>query len=252
MEKITMNLIKISLSLAVVSAFQGCKSYGDCSCTNVQKFSSNVGTINIPQLVIGDVVILDTITKTAQTKTNIFIPEKLKSIGTPVDTTMILSTATLDVALSGSIAKASASIQAQAKTDILQNTVFFMKNSISKTIRPTDSLMNLPNILTSLKKVLQNNQHAVIFFVSKVIYADNFNFQIKSSTSTDANANIVHTGNFDVNVSYSCQGSLRLNSKSGGLLFKGSYWGLTNDGNSLVLKTYKINISDYSFVLATE
>lgn len=236
----------ILLSLAAI-IITGCSSNkATVSCTKVEKFQSDVGIINIPQFKIGDAILLDTVKKLGTFILNAKISDGDISASAPIDSTVILTETGFDINLSGDVSKASANVQANIKSTISHNTTFFLSNSVRKNISNPFTEINKPDNLPTIKTALANNKNTVCMFVSGIVYADKFEFRIKNSSGGSANANILKFGNFSIQIQYTCQGSLNVDSKNGGIFYKPSFYSLNATQNQLLLQSLKIDLSDYT------
>jgi hypothetical protein len=247
--KTTLFYLFLSILFSLILVQTGCKSTANVACTDVEKFQSNVGVLNMPHFGLGDVILLDTIHKTGQYILHCQIQSNNISTTPPIDSIVILTSTGFSIDLKGKVTKANADIQAEVKSSISNNTTFFLSNSIRKNALNPTSEINIGTAFEPIKSALINNNNVVCMFISGIVYANKFEFRVKKSAQAEANANIIKVGDFNVNVSYNCQGSLELDAKNGGIFFKGTFYKLNSAQNSLVLFTSNIDLSKYKLVL---
>lgn len=241
----------VSLVIIAIVTFQSCKSNrASVSCTNIEKFQSNTGVINIPKFVLGKVIILDTVNKKATSILNILIDPNKVSVSEPIDTTEVLTKTAFITNLSGRVSRASQDIKAKVQTAITNNTTFFLTNSFRKDIVNPALAINESSSFQTIKNAVQNNRNLVPMIVSGIIYADKFRFKLKKGTNVDADASIVSVGEFKVEVKYDCEGSIKIDSKQGGIFFKGTFFKLSSSGEQLVFTSSNIDFTEYDLTQA--
>lgn len=226
----------------------GCKSAAKVACSDVERFQSNSGVVNIPHFGLGDVILLDTVKKTGQFLLHTSINPGTISATPPIDSIEILTNTGFTIDLSGKVATASANVQAEVKTEISNNTTFFLSNSVRKNMFNPSININEASAFPTIKNAILNNNNMVCMYVSGIVYADKFEFRVKKSSQVEANANIIKVGEFKVNVSYDCQGSLAIDSKNGGVFFKSSFFRLNDATTQLVVHSADIDLSKYKLV----
>jgi hypothetical protein len=232
----------------LLSLTSGCKSTANVACTEVEKFQSRSGVVNIPHFGLGDVILLDTIKKTGQYLLHCQITSDNISATPPIDSIEILTNTGFTIGLTGKVAKANADVQADVKSEISNNTTFFLSNSVRKNVINPSTEINQTSIFPTLKSAIQNNNDVICMFVSGIVYADKFEFRVKKSSQTEASTNIIKVGEFNVKVSYDCQGSLIVDAKKGGVFFKSSFFRLDDAKNQLVVHASDIDLSKYKLV----
>ena len=196
------------LAASTLFGVMGCKSSASVACTQVERFQARSGVVNIPHLKIGDVILLDTLKKVGEYILHCQISDSNISATPPIDSIEILTSTGFTIDLQGKVSKAKTDVQANVRSSISNNTTFFLSNSIRKNVvNPTTEINNI-SVFPSLKSAVQNNSNVICIFVSGVVYADKFEFRIKKSVQAEANANIIKVGDFKVNVTYDCSGSL--------------------------------------------
>lgn len=232
-----------------IASITGCKSTASVACTEVEKFQSRSGVVNIPHFGLGDIILLDTVRKTGQFILHCQITSNNISVTPPVDSIEILTSTGFTIGLKGKVSKANENIQAEVKSNISNNTTFFLSNSVRKNVVNPSTEINGTTVLPTLKSAILNNTNVICMFVSGIVYADKFEFRVKKSVQSEANANIIKVGDFKVNVSYDCQGSLTIDSKNGGVFFKSTFFRLGNSQNQLVVHSSDIDIYKYQLVM---
>lgn len=239
------------LVILVLSISQtGCKSTASVACTDVEKFQARAGVVNIPHFGLGDVILLDTIKKTGEYVLHCQIPSGNISATPPIDSTEILTSTGFTIELKGKVSNANADVQADVKSNISNNTTFFLANSVRKNVVNPSTEINGITVFPTLKSAIQNNSNVICMFVSGIVYADKFEFRVKKSVQWDGNAHIIKVGDFKVNVSYDCQGSLAIDAKNGGVFFKSTFFKLSTNTNQLVVYSGDIDLSKYKLIVS--
>jgi vacuolar-type H+-ATPase subunit E/Vma4 len=233
----------------LIIASYGCKSTANVSCVNVQKFQSNFGVLNSNMFENGDVIVIDTLNKNGIRILSIPMNSSEIASYSPVDTFEILTETGFEIQLTGKIAKkGSSTVQAQAKTRISKETTFLLSNAIRKNVKNPQKILTSNSLIRSqIIQNLKDNPNNIIFMVSGIVYADNFDFRIKRSSEYQGQANVMKVGNFKLDVNYNCSGSLRIQAEQGGVFYKLTLFKLIDDRLAAFNPT--INIAEYKFII---
>jgi hypothetical protein len=234
------------LLAAGLYSLYGCKSYANVTCTNVEKFQSRSGVINIPKFQNGDIIAIDTTEKVGMYLLHTQVPDSDISADAPIDSTVILTTTAFSIDLTGKIQKAAANIQAQAKSTINNNTTFFLAKSQRKNVKDPSSFINLQQYHKTLVDAYTNNKNVIFLYVSGIVYADQFEFRVLKSQTYNAQANIVKVGDFKVEVNYNCEGSLNIDARQGGIFFKSTFFNYNAASDRFLPLVADIDLSKYN------
>ena len=249
-----MHLSKINRVLGVILSFlcliivSGCKKEGTVtvSCSQVDKYQSPAGVLNVPHFIIGDVIVLNTKTKKAFFKGHLDVSGSELSESEPIDTFVVLTETSFDVDFQGELNEPKyAKVQTDVKSMIEKNTLFYLVNNIRKNTKDPDLIMNRDSLLA--KRWQEGISDDVIFmFVSGIVFADDFQFKLRNATTTSTDTQVLTYGTIKLIVSYKCKGSVKVDAKRGGIFFKGSFYKPNKDKNGFVMLTDAIvNLADY-------
>lgn len=235
--------ILISLTIKLLASCNTAR----VACTEVDKFQSRAGILNVPNFTQGDIFMIDTLEKRGDYLMHIDINEDELSTSPKIDSTEILTNTSFQIAFEGKIEKASQSVQADASNKIKNNTTFFMTNHYRKNVKTPTTKMNANEVISELSTISKSNSSIVFGMVTGIVYADDFEFRVKKSVQTGAKANVIKTGNFKVNVNYECEGSVIVDAKNGGVFFKVTVFEYDATKNKLIART-GFDLSEYELV----
>lgn len=239
-------------SVAVIISCYSCTNKGGTAkviCSDLEKFTSGVGVINIEQRSLGEVILLDTVTKAAYYLRRFNIPNSRIDVSTSRDSMVMLTSSKLQIQLSGDVNKASQKVKAEVETTITNNTTFYLSNCIRKSIHDpsVEVTINDQEMGNIYKRALGQNENVILAIVTSVLYADRFEFRLRNSSESSAGASIISVGDFKISVDYTCKNSLTIDAKQDGIFYKVSFFRLDKD-NNLIFSTPKIDITEYSTV----
>jgi len=217
------------------------------SCTDVDKFQSRAGILNVPNFTQGDVFMIDTLKKRGDYLMHLDILETELSISPKIDSTEILTNTSFQIAFEGAIEKASQSVQADASNKIKNNTTFFMTNHFRKNVKKPTSKMNTTEVVDEIATISNSNSNIVFGMVTGIVYADDFEFRVKKSVQAGGKANVIKTGKFKIDVNYECEGSVVVDAKNGGIFFKVTVFEYDKIQKKLIART-GFDLSEYELV----
>lgn len=242
-------LLLIFILISPLTLLQNCKSVASVSCVNVQQFQSNSGVLNSNMFANGDILLLDTIRKVGTRIFTLEIQSSDLSSTNPIDTFEILTETGFEIQLSGRIAKGgSDQVKTQAKSRITKETTFFLENSVRKNVKNPESVISSSPVNSQLVRNIRDNPNNIAFMITGIVYADNFDFRIKKSSEFKGEANVMKVGDFKLDVSFNCQGSIVVNSKQGGIFYKGTFFKVLD--NRIATINPSVNLSKYDLILA--
>ncbi len=225
----------------------GCKKGGQISvfCTNIEQFESEMGIINIGQKSLGNVLLIDTISKRAFLLASIDATASETKSSTIRDSLVMLSSTKFKIQLSGDIANASPQVKGEIKSEIDNETTFFLSNCVRKNIEHIPQRLNYVNSKDpqNYEAPLKNNVNTIIAVVTSMTYADRFEFRLRKQSDASASLNTITVGNYNLKVNYSCQNGLNIHAKQDGIFYKVNYY--TLHLNNFVLLAKRINLNEY-------
>jgi len=201
-------------------AFISCKSKALVSCVNVEHYQSASGIVNLPQVGIGDVFLIDTVTKITSYMGHVNVLAASLNTDQPPRDIDVLITATFSISFTGKIEKADKGVQAGLESTIGNSTIFHLKNSYRTSDIDPGKSINKATFINSIRDAYNNNNNLVFGYVSALVYADTFNLMIKQQQGYANEVNVVHQGGYKVKVNYNCEGNLHIDSKKAGMFFK--------------------------------
>lgn len=217
------------------------------TCNDVEKIQSNLGIINISQRSLGDIILLDTLTKSSFYMRHLEIPKKNIESSTARDSMILLSSSVMNFHFEGDVSKADEVIKASITSNIENNTMFFLSNCIRKTIYSPVNEINYSDSTyeSEYKNILQKDKRYVLAFVTSILCADKFEFRLKNQSNGEVGTNIIEVANFKVAINYTCQNNIRINARHDGVFYKVSFFTLDNN-NKLVFTPMNIDLSEYN------
>ncbi|WNH09922.1 hypothetical protein [Thalassobellus suaedae] len=233
------------ISLTLLS-FASCNT-ARVACTEVDKFQSRAGILNVPNFTQGDIFMIDTLAKRGDYLMHIDILDNELSISPKIDSTEILTNTSFSIAFEGAIEKASQSVKVDASNKIKNNTTFFMTNHFRKNIKTPSTKINDNQVVKELSTISLSNSNIVFGMVTGIVYADDFEFRVKKSIQAGGKSNVIKSGKFKINVNYECEGSVVVDAKNGGIFFKVTVFEYDKSKNKLIART-GFDLSKYELV----
>src|SRR5690348_14544034 len=128
-----MKTLIIFLLLVITPFLQGCKekSFARVNCTNVEKFESGSGVLNVGLQKLGDIIILNKKSKIGNYFLSIPLQQSDFTVpDVPIDTLEVLTNTSFEIQLAGDISKDPdiLNLKIETQNTISKNTMFFLKN----------------------------------------------------------------------------------------------------------------------------
>ena len=158
---------------------------------------------------------------------------------------VMLSSMDLTVQFTGAFTKAPANVKAEAASHIKNSTTFYLSNCVRKNLNnATEALDNAQQHNNqAYSKALQHNPHGIIGVVTSMTYADKFEFRLQRELGAHMGINTMTVGDYQLQVDYACQNSLKVDAKQDGIFLKVSYYTFADSTFGLWAKS--INLVDY-------
>jgi hypothetical protein len=235
----------VAKAILAVAAFAlaGCHDV-HVSCGDVNTTESNLGILNEPKFTNGMLLRLNNTSKLVERIYTLSLTTSQLSIATPiVDTTSVMSKSDFSMTFSTDIPTTE---QSSIQSYINSNTQFVLGNSSRQDVRdPLGALNGDPQAKTPAKQVPSSE---VMLFVSGEVTGDSISIGVQGQSGVKGDVKIVKIGNFQVNVTYDCEGSVNQTAKKGApLLWKGLQVAFDSPSNSFTLGNKMYNLKDYGF-----
>lgn len=244
-----LKLAAASVLCCLVLVLNGCPKKVDATanCKHLEKYQSGFGVFNAPDFSPGDVLAFNpnAVPKTGYFLQHVSIVDSDTSTTPPIDHTEIISDADFDLNTSVTLPQG---IDAQLKTDIASNTLFSLSNYSRQQINDPTAVLNKDQAVIEKIKGLPAGQFAGVVFA--VVKASDAQFKLKDATTVQAGVQLKRYGNYQVTVTYSCQGSLSSQAqKPAGIFFKVYLVRYDSGSGKVVVDTSTVlDLKDYSLV----
>lgn len=226
--------------------------FAKVNCASQQLFQSDNGVLNYPNFEIGFLVVLNTQAHSGGSTSIIPISNDMIFDSSETDTLVVQAQTNFSIGLSGTVSKASKNIVSQIESSINNNTDFILVNCKRVTLKNPLELVSQPNYVKRIQGAIGNSDHLLVMLVTSVVRASSFSMKARQAVKGDAGVEVLKVGKFDVEVQYDCNSWYRVvGLNRPGIFYKASFFTLSEDKKSVIPYTNNIDLSKYSFNLAT-
>lgn len=183
-----------------------CKSWSaTAKCTDIERYHSNVGILNLPHFSAGTVLQFGEVDgkKVATTLGRLNTEGHMKP-GAQFETLEAGLESVLEVSFSADVPM---TVQAETKTRIMEGSQLLLTKSMRKDIDNAVALLtNDTQMKTEVLNAAKAAPDSKFGIVSGVITSASAEVRLKSATSVTGNVSIVNTGSGKLSVTYQCDG----------------------------------------------
>ncbi len=186
----------------------GCKRKGSAivSCTHIEKLETGLGLLNIPDVLVGNVIEIVPSTKKGSHKASIKLDSGDISVTAGNAVTDISHNSGLTITFSANIPGTATAALNSTLSDSMQ---LQLANSKRHQIDNPEPVLNRPDNLRLINGIFQNSltghRYLLVFGGNS---ADSVNFALKGGTTNRLTTTIPSVGSFELDVNYQCQGDL--------------------------------------------
>jgi hypothetical protein len=210
----------IVVCVPVVFALGGCKKKGTASvtCGALEAFESRLGTLNVPQVALGEILWVNRDKKTGGMLGRVIFGEGDVTLHTPSDHLSVAYDSKLSITFSANVPAAA---KATLESAISKSTELVVDNFQRRTLFRVIDLLNGDQ---AAKSLIENHLHAnpkdEIHVVFAVVEAKSLSFSVAGASSTGANVSTLAYGDYELRVSYNCQNVLGWTGPASPVFFK--------------------------------
>ena len=240
-----------ALTLSATLGFYTCntkKVDALVGCSHIGKLQTGMGLLNVPQELIGNVIVLDPASHATGFGGRLNFADGDLDKSSAEDTTDLSDSSALSINFSADLPATVKVTLSSALTDATQ--LHLEKSERHQFKRPGD-LVNSSDNQKFITKLIDDNPNTKIVLVDAGVAAQKVTFALKNGTQNTVNVNVPGTGDFELSVNYSCQGDLNQTVSAEAThnietFFKVDEIQKNADG-SLAIKVFTDKLNDYDF-----
>ena len=178
------------------------------TCTNIERYHSNLGTVNVPLYGLGKVLLLST----AGSEKRVYGVAALALLDTDKSTGAQAAELSIQVDASFQLtfdASVPAAVKAQLETSLSNGTNVVLKNTGRVDLADAVALVDKNSSLKAQMKASAADTSKRFVVVSSVKTADDLELKLSSSAKGRVEAQVLRFGDYKLNVTYQCAGLAR-------------------------------------------
>jgi hypothetical protein len=245
--------IQITIALGLLIAMTSCDTKGSAtvSCNNIAQLQTGLGLLNMPNLLVGNIVEIVPSSKQASHKDKLVTQDGDISVTAGDDTTNIATSSSLAITFSANIPKAVTADLTSTLSDSMQlQLTGSQRHQIDRPDPVLNRADNLSRIADEMQKAPAGHRFLLVFGGNS---AQSVNFTLKNGSTNKLTATVAGKG-FELDVNYQCQGDLtkaisaqNAQNPNGVVSFFKAVEIIKNPDGSLSTTTFDGNLADYNW-----
>jgi hypothetical protein len=195
-------------------------------CGSGEVFESNLGILNVPRVILGQVFVVDTRDMVAFQTAFVPVEEEDLKVEEERADLFIRYSAELNIRFSADVP---ATVQAEARETIARSTSLVVNGARRETMANVLALVeSSPEATEAIKEVTGQSNSNVPFVVHAMVYADSVKIDLGDIAGVDATKELP-VGDYNLEVDYSCSQVLKISGSQAGMFFKATPIGYSEE-----------------------